>query len=144
MNGITLKIGGRADFIHEVNNGYWIIDGKASEHKGKYVDPEQLIWYAVQFYLKYKKSPTRLGFLYYRFSEDPIQWIEYDANSMVTNVKMTFDVAKKIKLKMFDAKVGSQCSMCEYRQVCDDGKEHHELKKIASGGYVEQSIFSFD
>jgi len=69
-------IGGRADLIFSrEDTGFTIIDGKNSkEHWDRktgqpiyYTDPDQLRWYALCFYLVYRKMPDRLGFVYFRY-----------------------------------------------------------------------------
>lgn len=131
----SIKLGGRADFIHGKNKlDIWIVDGKGSKHREKYVDSEQLIWYAVQFYLRYHVAPTRLGFLFYQFPDDPIQWIAYDGNTMRASVATTVDVCKKIRLRMFDAKPSDECGNCDYRNLCDEGRKFFAKKKADSPG----------
>lgn len=141
---MTLKIGGRADFIHRPGSSVWILDGKAGSHRERYVDSEQLVWYAVQHYLKYKIVPSRLGFLYYRFPNDPIQWISYDSRVLEESVDVTFDVAKKISLKMFEARPNNECSRCDYQGKCEEGMRHVASKKMESGSRIENSIFDLE
>jgi hypothetical protein len=69
-DGVKMRLGGRADFIHGPKP-LWIVDGKGSVHREKYVDSEQLIWYALLHYIKHHVAPDRLGFLHYRFPDDP-------------------------------------------------------------------------
>lgn len=69
-------IGGRFDFvIQRDDTGLTILDGKnGREHFYKdadkpklFVDPDQLIWYAMVTYLALGKIPDRLGFVYFRY-----------------------------------------------------------------------------
>lgn len=143
--GMTLKIGGRADFIHSQNRKeVWIIDGKGSKHREKYVDSEQLIWYAIQHYIKYHVVPTRLGFMFYCFPDDPIKWIAYDGDVLHASLNKTFEVAKKIKLKIFDAAPSENCNRCAYKNKCDDGIKYSANKRIESGGRITDSIFDLE
>lgn len=142
-HGISLRIGGRADFIHGPKP-IWIIDGKGSVHREKYVDSEQLIWYATQHYLKYHVAPDRLGFLHYRFPQDPVQWIVYDENAMRSNLFKTFDVAEKILSGKFGASPSGECHRCEFRILCQDGTKHLASRRVANGGRVESSIFDLE
>jgi len=143
-HGSTLKLGGKADFIHGTKNPISIIDGKGSKHREKYVDPEQLIWYSVLYYIKYGVAPDKLGFLHYKFPDEPIQWILYDADAMRANVDTTFEVANKIKLKIFDPKTGPECSRCDYQNRCEEGRKHVAARKVESGSRIESSIFDLD
>jgi hypothetical protein len=142
---MTLKIGGRADFFHlKGEKTVWLMDGKASKHREKYVDSEQLIWYAVQHYLKYHVAPVRLGFMFWCFPEDPIKWIAYDNNAMRASLDTTFEVAKKIQLKMFDAAPSGECHRCDYANKCDDGQKYLAKRKVETGGRIDSSIFDLE
>ena len=144
-HGLTLRIGGKADFIHYKAPGeVWIIDGKASKHREKYVDSEQLVWYAAQHYIKYHIAPTRIGFVFWCFPEDPVKWVAYDNNSVRASIDQTFDVAKKIRLKKFDATPSGECHRCEYREKCDSGKKHLAKRRVETGGRIETSIFDLE
>jgi hypothetical protein len=140
--GMTLKLGGRADFIHgRGRENLWIVDGKASKHREKYVDSEQLIWYGVQHYVKYHVFPSRLGFIFWSFPDNPVTWIEYGPADMRASVDKTFETAKKIRLKQFEATPSSECYRCDYRSHCDDGARWVANRKIESGGRIESSVF---
>lgn len=142
-HGLTLKIGGRADFVHSKDQrDVWLMDGKASQHRDKYVDAEQLIWYAVQHYLKNRVAPSRLGFFFYKFPDDPIKWISYDEDSMRASITQTFDVAKKIHLKVFPTTPSDECRLCDYRSLCDDGIKFMSNKKVEDR--VTESIFDLE
>jgi len=143
--GMSVKIGGRSDFIHGTNESdVWLIDGKASKHREKYVDSEQLIWYAVQHYIKYHVAPTRLGFMFWCFPADPIKWIAYDNAAMRASIKETFGVAKKIQLKQFEATPSDECPRCDFRDKCEEGQRYIVKKKVEAGGRIENSIFDLE
>jgi CRISPR/Cas system-associated exonuclease Cas4 (RecB family) len=143
-DGIILRIGGRADFVHGSDKSIRILDGKGSAHREKFVDSEQLIWYAVQYYLKFKVAPSHLGFLYYRFPNDPIQWIDFDAQALRDSVKTTFDVAKKIQLKMFDPQPNPECARCDYQGRCEEGRKYVAARKVEGDGRINSSIFDLE
>lgn len=142
--GITIKIGGRADFIHGDRNNTWIIDGKGSKYRDKYLDSDQLIWYALQYYLKYHIAPTRLGFVFWKFPEDPIQWIDYDNNSLRASLNLTFEIAEKIRNREFGLKLSNACKFCGFHQYCSDGREYVKAMQVESVKYVENSIFDLE
>jgi hypothetical protein len=142
---LTLKIGGRSDFIHgKTEAEVWLMDGKASKHREKYVDSEQLIWYAVQHYIKFHVAPTRLGFMFWCFPEDPIKWIAYDNAAMRASLDKTFEVAKKIHLKQFDATPSGECHRCDFNGKCDDGQRYLAKRKVETGGRIENSMFDLE
>jgi len=144
--GMSIKLGGRADFIHSPDmRDVSIVDGKASKHREKYVDAEQLIWYAVQHYIKYRVAPTKIGFLFWSFPDDPIKWVAYDSQAMRASVDQTFDVAKKIQLKSFDATPSGECHRCSYKDKCEEGRKHiAHRRKETGGGYIENSMFDLE
>lgn len=128
---LTMKLGGRADFIHSKDQrDIWILDGKGSKHREKYADPEQLIWYATQHYIKHHVAPTRLGFIFYKFPEDPVSWISYDEDALRLSLTKTFNIGKKIQLKMFDPAPSDECKLCDYKGVCPEGTKYLSAKKI--------------
>ncbi len=140
----TLKIGGRCDFKHATNlENVWILDGKSSAHREKYVDSEQLIWYAVQHYIKYRVAPSRLGFIYWRFPEDPVTWIKFDDDSLRNCMVKTFEVAEKISLKQFQATPSGECHRCQYKSICDDGHKYLAGRK-AEGGKLVDTLFELE
>jgi hypothetical protein len=144
-HGMTLKIGGRTDFSHlKGDKTVWLMDGKASKHREKYVDAEQLIWYAVQHYLKYHVAPVRLGFIFWCFPEDPIKWISYDNNAIRASLDRTFEVAKKIQLKQFDPTPSGECHKCDFLNKCEEGQRHLAKRKVETGGRIESSIFDLE
>lgn len=144
-HGMSIRLGGRSDFVHYHSpQDVWIVDGKGSRHREKFVDSEQVIWYAIQHYLKFGVAPTRLGFMYWRFPKDPIQWIEYGSQSIRDSLDLTFDVAKKIKLEVFSPKTSSNCHNCDYKASCEDGTKYLAERKVASGGRIDSSIFDLD
>ena len=66
-----LPVGARPDLIIRRDGdkefaGLTILDGKNSGTIGRN-DPDQLIWYALCFYLVFQKVPDRLAFIYYRY-----------------------------------------------------------------------------
>lgn len=146
-DGFTIKLGGRADFIHGRNReDITILDGKASKHREQYVDSEQLIWYAMQHYLKYAVMPVRLGFLFWSFPDNPMGWIEFTPEDVRASLNKTIEVSKKIALKMFDPKPSSECERCEFRTKCDEGTKWVARRRIETGGRidVEASVFDFE
>jgi CRISPR/Cas system-associated exonuclease Cas4 (RecB family) len=122
-NNTKIKLGGRADFIHYIEDQVWIIDGKGSKYREQYTDTDQLVWYAIQHYLKYQKAPARLGFWYYRFYDDPIQWVQYDADSMRSLLSKAMNTISNINSGKFVASTSFNCEMCDYKKICDDGKK---------------------
>ena len=140
----ALRFGGRADFIHGRGEGRWIVDGKGSEHREKFVDADQLVWYALLHYLKYHVAPRRIGFLYWRFPEDPVQWVDYDGADMKRVYDETWEVARKIRLRLFDPTPNEHCERCDFRPDCAAGKEYLSERQVEARNEVIGSIFDLD
>ena len=141
---LTVKMGGRTDFLHGYGDNVWILDGKGGKHRDKYVDPEQVIWYALLHYLRFRVAPTRIGFVYWKFPKDPLQWVDYDGQSFRDSVSKTFEVAKKIQLKMFNPIPSEKCKPCNYRNKCEEGRKHVAAMKVEDDGRIETSIFDME
>lgn len=142
---IRLKMVGRADFIHSKNpHDVWILDGKASKHREKYVDSSQLIWYATQHYLKYHVAPTRIGFIFWCFPDSPVKWVDYDNDSMRDLIKKTVDVAERILSKDFVPTPSGECHRCPYRSKCDEGNIYLANRRVESGGRIDLTTFDIE
>jgi len=158
-------IGGRADLIFrrsvDGKDQITILDGKnsrrykAPKRKGvkphfmTYTDPDQLRWYALCFFLAYRRMPDRLGFVYFRYpygmekldtEGEPIPMVdetgmpmgENEIESGVDWVPFTRDDLKGIATRARDAMRGmnrekfpanpvpSQCKFCDYETVCPE------------------------
>jgi hypothetical protein len=141
IDDLTIRLGGRADFIH-MGSHIQILDGKGSKWRDKYADPEQLIWYATQFFLKHHVAPSKLGFIYWKFPNDPIEWIAYNDNSIRNSLKQTVDVVRKILKKEFDPSPSNDCKMCGFK--CDEGKDFLESRKLLKKTQVTDSILDVE
>lgn len=143
--GVRIKIGGRTDIALQFDRETsWILDGKASKHRERYADAEQLIWYAVQYYLKFHVVPTRIGFIYWRFPNDPVQWIDLDEEKLRRSLATTVQAAKDILAKKFAPNPNPACTLCPYRSKCPEGTRYVAAKKVAEGGRIEESIFDIE
>ena len=158
-------IGGRADLIlrrtvdgkEEIS----ILDGKnsrrykAPKRKGvkphfiTYTDPDQLRWYALCFYLSYKRMPDRLGFVYFRYPygqkkldtegdeipevdangmptgamevESGVDWIEFDRDDLKGIATRARDAIRAMNREKFEATPSPPtCRFCDYETVCPE------------------------
>lgn len=113
-------LNGRIDFIRNLVDGeVEILDGKSTKHLDR-VDPEQLLFYALLYYLRHKKLPKKLGFLFYRYRI--IKYIDFNKDILITfNNKLAL-AKKAIRLdKNFEAKVklSKVCLWCPYKSICN-------------------------
>lgn len=143
--GITLKLGGKADFIHPFSpSDVTLIDGKGGKHRGTYVDSYQIIWYASLHYLKFQVAPSRIGFLYWRFPADPLQWVDYGEADVRKCVDDAFEVAGKIRLRQFPPNTGSHCKRCDHRRHCPEGDDYVSDRDVESPDRISTSVFDVE
>jgi len=122
-----LPIGGRADFIiRRDDTGTTLLDGKNSGTKMKYVDPDQLRWYALCFSLAYHKLPQRLGFVWYRYPYDAetdetgVDWVDFTKRDLKELADRAIKVRRGQEAEKFDPKpVAKICRFCDFEMVCD-------------------------
>jgi len=160
-------IGGRADLIiRREDTGISILDGKNSRRyldrkTGKfftYTDPDQLRWYALCFYLTYRKFPNRLGFVYFRYpygapvldaeghpvpvldergfetgdlqKEVGVDWVEYTKDDLKGIARRAKDALKGMNKEKFEANpVPSQCKFCDYETVCPERQAQKQANR---------------
>lgn len=145
IHNISVKIGGIADFVHYNRpNDVWIMDGKAYKKREKYVDSNQLIWYSILHYMKYGVAPSKIGFIYWLFPDDPVSYISYNSDSMRVLHKDIIDTSKMILSKQFEPKTSSECRRCSYLNKCDDGTKYLAKKRKESTDFVGDSIFDLE
>jgi hypothetical protein len=66
------------------------MDGKGSRWRHKYVDPKQLLWYAMLYRFHHGCIPDKLGFIYWRYeppqSIDWVDFVESDLDELLETV----------------------------------------------------------
>lgn len=127
-------VGGRADLIiRREDTGTSIFDGKNSQSKGKYTNPDQLRWYALCYYLAYGKLPDRLGFVYYRYPagmpkedgtlEEGVDWVPVTRPDIEGLAKRAVAARRAMdKEKFAPTPSPAACKFCEFETVCDARK----------------------
>jgi CRISPR/Cas system-associated exonuclease Cas4 (RecB family) len=137
---------GYVDFIIKKDeDDIWILDGKASKYREKNVHVEQLYFYALMFYLQYRKMPSRLGFYYYRFADDPEQafdWIDVDVAKIKALKTELEDVIYAIKKRQFQANPQpSHCRWCPWESVCSERlSQKAQRKRVRAAKKGEKSL----
>lgn len=129
------ELNGRMDFIVSRPDGtVEILDGKGTKNPKKYVDVEQLYFYALLYLLRKRKLPDKLGFWYYRFQR--IEYIEFDIDTILEFRKKVALVKKSIKTDKVWApkvKITKACKFCEYTQDCDAYLMRKEANRLKRG-----------
>lgn len=171
-------IGGRVDLIFKrEDTGVTLLDGKNSrrykdrkDKEGKrwmtFTDPDQLRWYALCFYLAYRKLPDRLGFTYYRYPfgaprlwmdgtpvldeegqpviETGVEWVDFTKDDIKGLAQRAVDARKGMDREKFPAKPSpDQCRYCDWESVCPERQAQKEAnrrtRKPGSGGTLDVS-----
>jgi hypothetical protein len=125
---------GIADFIIRKKDGtVMLLDGKSSKHREKYVDEDQLLFYALAFQLKHNRLPDKLGFYYYRFADDPEQafdWIEPDPKRIAALRQDLVETFTKIQKKRFGATPkSSHCQWCPWEVMCPERQKEKATRR---------------
>lgn len=119
-------VGGRADIIfRREDSGTSILDGKNSQSKGKYTDPDQLRWYAMCYRLAHGALPERLGFVYFRYPADPntgtsgVDWIPFSDADIDGLSARAVSVLAAMKAEKFDPTPSPKtCKLCDFESTC--------------------------
>jgi hypothetical protein len=159
----SVAVGARVDMIirrsKPPREGITILDGKNSKYRGKYTDHDQLKFYALVFYLGYRRLPDHLGFVYYRFpagtpleespyfkpsvdfsfdSDPGVDWIPVDRNDIRSMAQRVVAVRQGIFRGDFDPDPEpSKCRFCDWEKVCEsrqaqkeENRRKRKVKKI--------------
>lgn len=137
-------IGGRVDLIvRREDTGVSILDGKNGKHKGKYLDADQLRWYALCYYLCYSALPDRLGWVYYRFPygtpalngeegeiEEGVEWVDFTLDDLKGLSKRALEVRHCMDKQQFEPTPSPKvCQWCEFNTVCPERIAQKEANK---------------
>lgn len=137
------KLGGRLDFlIHRTrpHNDLVLLDGKGSKYREKYVDPRQLLWYAMLLRIKEKVFPDKVGFVFWRCNpEESLDWVEFDPHTLWDFLSEVLDTISDIERRADRAPKGTHlevvrevfkpnpdkanCRLCPYAvdSLCPEG-----------------------
>jgi CRISPR/Cas system-associated exonuclease Cas4 (RecB family) len=118
------SINGRMDFLHtNLDKSIQIFDGKGSKNKGKYIDVNQLYFYALLYLLHFKVMPVDLGFFYYRHnSYDPVPFNIEILNDF--RARLSLDIKAIIEGKNQEPTPSAKaCKFCKYLTGCPEGSK---------------------
>lgn len=110
---------GIADFIIRKDNEMIILDGKLTKHRDKYLKRDQLVWYAMIYYLQHQVEINKLGWIYYTYGE--VSWVDIDRNDLVRLHKSVKSTLKSIQDENFESAPSQDtCKFCNFRDTCSD------------------------
>lgn len=126
---------GRVDFLIRTAEGEVILlDGKASKHREKYVDEEQLQYYALAFHQVHGRLPDKVGFFYFRYADQgdkAIDWIDIDPDTLAQLKTKVMDTFIGIQRRAFKATPsGSACKYCLWESMCEERQAQKEKKRL--------------
>jgi len=156
-------VGGRADLIiRRADTGISLLDGKNTRFKMTYTDPDQLRWYAMVFYLTWRKMPDRIGFVWYRFPyggdlrdedgalvyaegsdtpmvEQGVEWIPFTEDDLRGIAQRAVAARNGMRKKKFAATPApSKCKFCEFETVCEERQA--QIKKNSATRNANRSV----
>jgi hypothetical protein len=146
-----LPVGGRADFVvRRDDTGITLLDGKNSGTKMKWVDPDQLRWYALCFSLGYRKIPDRLGFVWFRYphnettGESGVDWVEFTKRDLVSLADRAKKVRRGQEAEKFKPTPSYKvCRFCDYESVCE-ARQEAKAQNAAKRNRKNTSLPIFD
>lgn len=122
------KITGRIDFIAPKDGAIYIIDGKTSKTRDKYLDSRQLYFYFLMVRNFFgEKVPVKVGYQYIRYGDIDVYEVDpIILNKFLEELKQTFS---NIKDQKFAATPSfSNCRFCSFKDECES-KKNWEMEK---------------
>lgn len=149
-------IGGRMDFlIRRDDVGIMILDGKngkrwmnpKTKKRELHIDPDQLRFYALAFFLEKKVMPDKLGFVLYRYPwgyvppeeewpkdelgipvkpepETGMIWVDFTKQDLEGLAHRAVEARRGMEKHRFDpVPEPSKCKFCDYETVCPARQE---------------------
>jgi CRISPR/Cas system-associated exonuclease Cas4 (RecB family) len=142
--GDSDKLQMRPDLIIVRKGITTLLDGKGGKTVGRYVDDDQLIFYAGIWRELNGRIPHRVGFWWFRHGK--IVWLKVsneEVDRVLVNARKFIDC---IEEKQFEPSPGQHCRLCDYRVGCDAGQrfiaERHKVcdAEIPEGNFGEVSF----
>lgn len=151
--GLGIKIGAKMDVYIEkerdskYNPGITILDGKNSKKRGKYTDPNQLVFYATCIFLESGIIPDRLGFAYYRYPfgaainskeiSKGVDWISFNEGDIEMIISRVKDMRSKMEEFGSDYPANpspNNCMWCEWE--CDARRIQKDINRGSRKKFV--------
>lgn len=130
------SIAGKVDFLIQRDKEVTILDGKNSLTKMKYVDPDQLRFYALVFSVRYRRFPHKLGFVWFRYpydaesGEDGITWVDWTQRDLKDLAERAQVAKSGMRRQEFGARAKAKhCSKCDFEDVCPERQELLQINR---------------
>lgn len=127
-------INGRLDFIHYnvLSKNPIIFDGKGSTEIGKNVHHDQVLFYALLYFLHFNILPEGVGFFYYRFNTYVPVPFDIDILNKF-RAQTSLDIKNLLSDQEYKATPSPKtCKYCDYRNVCRECFEDKLTRKRQS------------
>ena len=130
------QIMGRLDFLIKKDEKVKILDGKGSKsNKGKKEYQDQLYWYALLYFLRYRKLPDELWLWFYLHPEDPLLRVDFNVSNLKELKDNIVTTMKDIYKNKFAATPSSaSCHFCLYSGECKFESNHKNKPLVKEPG----------
>lgn len=121
-----------------------LLDGKGGKTVGRYIDPDQLIFYALAVEKVWGRLPHRIGFWWYRHSR--VVWYpkllnHVEMDRVRTNARNYID---GIKVGKFEPTPGQHCRLCDHRIHCEVGQKFIEERHRNAEVFIPDNFSEVD
>lgn len=139
-----IPFGGIIDILFSrEDTGVTLLDGKNSTGREKYLDGNQLRWYAMIYQNLHGKIPERLGFVHFRFPHDPVSgepgldFVTCSARDIAELQDKAREALIRMGKEIFDPTPSPDaCRFCDYEKVC----EARNLQREATSAKRKKSL----
>lgn len=138
ISGGSDSLRGKLDFVvsrSEKDEGKEtvVVDGKSTKDRDR-PDPDQLYFYALLYLLSEGELPDRLGFLFYRYADDPdkaFRWIDVDKYRIRSIRDEAFEAIEAIKASEERPATPEpkHCRWCPWEALCEPRQKQKEENK---------------
>lgn len=149
IEGDKFPIGGIADLIIKNGEGIHILDGKMTVHKSKYCEKDQLIWYALLFWLEYGVMPNKIGWIWFSHpydeekGEQGVEYIDYTKQDMLELATEAKDMQISLRSENFEATPKpSNCRLCPFESVCTPRIEQRKANAAKRNAKKKEHILN--
>jgi len=147
--GDGCKITGRIDFIAPKNGTIYIIDGKTSKSRDKYLDSRQLYFYFLMVKAFFgEKVPVKVGYQYIRYGDIDVYEVDpVILNKFMDELRQTFT---NIRDRKFAATPSyTNCRFCSFKEECESKKSWEMDKRYSKNKelydqFSDSSIINLD
>lgn len=143
------RITGRIDLITAKSGSLYIIDGKTSKTRDKYLDSRQLYFYFLMARSFFgEKVPIKVGYQYIRYGDIDIYEVDPTILSkFLEELKQTFNNIREQKFKATPSY--ASCKFCSFKEECESKKnwesdKRYKKHKDLYDQFTDASVINLD